>query len=340
MRSAFSSYRTLFTILLVLAFLMISCSPTTTPAISPQASACLTTALDDMQQQSLKRNTIDWKKLRRETFTLAKAAQTPAETYPAIQFALQQLGDHHSFFLDPQQSEQAETAGLPANPAGQPHGQRLAHAIGYLVVPQFEGSDAAAHAYATLMQQVIGRDDQAAACGWIIDLRGNSGGNMWPMLAGVGPVLGDSTVGSFVAPGGIKQMWGYQNGQALLNQEVAVSVTPAYQVKRSLPPVAVLTNGQTASSGEAITVAFRGRPHTRSFGGPTYGVPTANATIPLSDGALLVLTVALDSDRTGQTYEHAIPPDQEVADTISTSGIAGDHVVQAALTWLQVHEGC
>jgi len=37
------------------------------------------------------------------------------------------------------------------------------------------------------------RDD---LIGWIVDLRGNGGGNMWPMLAGVGPVLGEGVVGS------------------------------------------------------------------------------------------------------------------------------------------------
>jgi hypothetical protein len=58
-----------------------------------------------------------------------------------------------------------------------------------------------------------------------------------------------------------------------------------------------LTGPVTASSGEAIVVAFRGRPQTRSFGEPTDGVPTANDTFPLSDGALLVLTVAVDSEK-------------------------------------------
>ena len=30
------------------------------------------------------------------------------------------------------------------------------------------------------------------------DLRGNIGGNMWPMIAGVGPILGDGIIGWIV----------------------------------------------------------------------------------------------------------------------------------------------
>ncbi|MGA7930969.1 MAG: S41 family peptidase, partial [Candidatus Sulfotelmatobacter sp.] len=35
---------------------------------------------------------------------------------------------------------------------------------------------------------------------WIIDLRGNLGGNMWPMLAGIGLVVGEGDLGSFQSP--------------------------------------------------------------------------------------------------------------------------------------------
>ena len=36
--------------------------------------------------------------------------------------------------------------------------------------------------------------------GWIVDLRGNGGGNMWPMLAGIGPILGEGIAGYFIDP--------------------------------------------------------------------------------------------------------------------------------------------
>ncbi len=161
------------------------------------------------------------------------------------------------------------------------------------------------------------------------------------MLAGVGPILGEGVAGAFVYPDGSKQQWIYRNGQALLDQEVLYTpVVPAYQLKQPWPPVAVLTNRFTTSSGEAIAVAFRGRPRTRSFGQPTAGVPTANQGFKLSDGAILEITVAVDADRTGQTYDSSISPDQEVQSLPRLQPRADDQVAQAALTWLHTQGSC
>ena len=53
----------------------------------------------------------------------------------------------------------------------------------------------AATDYAKTLQDSIRARDRVGLIGWIVDLRGNSGGNMWPMLAGVGPVLGEGVAG-------------------------------------------------------------------------------------------------------------------------------------------------
>lgn len=194
--------------------------------------------------------------------------------------------------------------------------------------------------YALLAQHVIRQADQAGTCGWIIDLRNNGGGNMWPMLDGVGPILGEGVVGSFVVPDGVKLAWSYQHGQAQLAGSTMTGVENPYRLKHPDLPVALLTSPFTASSGEAIVVAFRGRPHTHSFGKPTAGIPTSNDEYKLSDGAFLILTVALDADRTGHTYDSAIAPDQSVPVDMSQIGRPGDLALQAATTWLHDQEGC
>ena len=337
-------FRLLF-LVLIMAGVLTSCgqtptSPTLTPTpiLSSQAKVYLTAALDIMQQHSVNRKKINWTTLRQQTFAIAAGAKTPADTYLAIQNALTELGDHHSFFLEPQPANQL--AAGPITSDQQPHGQRLAHGIGYLELPHFEASEQAAKQYVMLAQDAIRTADQVGTCGWMVDLRNNDGGNMWPMLAGVGPILGEGVAGSFVDPDGVKQAWGYSNGQAQLAGSTIIGAESSYHLKHPLPPVAVLTGPVTASSGEAITVAFRGRPHTRSFGEPTAGVPTDNDAFSLSDGALLVLTVAVDADRTGQTYDSAIAPDQPVPVDLSQIGTPADRGVQAATTWLHDQEGC
>src|SRR4051812_19494572 len=48
-----------------------------------------------------------------------------------------------------------------------------------------------ATAFATRVQELIRAVDQPPAWGWIVDLRQNGGGLMWPMLARIGPLLGE-----------------------------------------------------------------------------------------------------------------------------------------------------
>ncbi|MBZ5556708.1 MAG: S41 family peptidase, partial [Acidobacteriia bacterium] len=89
---------------------------------------------------------------------------------------------------------------------------------------------------------------------------------MWPMLAGLGPLLSTGALGSF-ARGGDSANWSYDNGAARLGPREMVRVSDApYRLHSAVPPIAVLISARTASSGEAIAIAFRGNPNTRGFG--------------------------------------------------------------------------
>jgi carboxyl-terminal processing protease len=101
--------------------------------------------------------------------------------------------------------------------------------------------------------------------------------------------------------------------------------------------VAVLTGPRTASSGEAVTIAFRGRPRTRSFGLPTAGLSTANGTFPLPDGAAIFLTTAVEADRTGRRFGDKIEPDQRVD---AEPAEVGDAAMEAATQWLRASSSC
>ncbi|MFJ8555082.1 S41 family peptidase [Streptomyces sp. NPDC093676] len=103
---------------------------------------------------------------------------------------------------------------------------------------------------------------------------------------------------------------------------------------------AVLTGKRTASSGEAVVVAFRGRPQTRFFGEQTSGVPTGNEMYRLSDGAMLVLTEVKDADRTGRAYDAPIPPDVEIVKDPRPVARNQDEVLQAAQSWLLKQAAC
>ena len=236
------------------------------------------------------RGNIDWTVVEPEVRLLAAGADKSAETYPAIRYLLASLNDRHSFLMPPAATT-AFRAGGAANP---PIDVRaLADRIGYVNVPAYSGGEAtAARNFASNAHEQLAATVDQARCGWIVDLRSNTGGNMWPMLAGLKPFLGDEPLGTFVSRENTSPPW--RAGQA-------VAVEPPAGL-RGLEQawVAVLTGPRTASSGEAVTIAFKGRPHTRSFGQPTNGLSSANGTFPLPDGAMILLTTAIEADRTGK----------------------------------------
>ena len=313
---------------------------TTALEISPTASAYLEAALDIIQNNSLHRQSVDWDALRTIAFQRAQHAQTAADTYDAIHFALRVGADQHSFFLTPKQMAQAQGATMSDSPA--PRGKLLLGKLGFIAIEGFRSVDMEEEAkYATLVQQLIRDLDAQAPCGWIVDLRENTGGNMGPMLAGLGPILGEGKAGASVDPDGLAWDWSYNNGQALDGDAVVAQVNgPAYQLKVDSPPVAVLTGVNTASSGEAIVVAFRGRPQTRSFGLYTAGLSTGNSSFPLSDGAWIILTTVVFADRTGQTYGDRIYPDEVVDDVRKFALVMDEAIPQPAIDWLMTQPAC
>ena len=157
------------------------------------------------------------------------------------------------------------------------------------------------------------------------------------MLAGVGPILGEGRVGASVSPDGQQVDWFYVDGQAKMGDAVQTEVEgPAYVLAEPLPRVAVLIGPSTISSGEALAIAFRGRPNTRSFGHLTAGLSTGTGEFVLSDGAWMMLAVCASADRTGQVYGSWIEPDQ----VVTQRGTEGDPPLQAAIDWLLDQTAC
>ena len=321
--------------------------------------AYLNRALDEMQTHGLRRSAVDWPRLRADTLARAVGATNAVGTYDAIRFALHSLGDHHSSLhltpaLEALEAEQKATqpshvSDLAAHENFSPYVGRygaeghLEHrdgnAFAFVVVTKcFPENDREFVEFETKLQRIVAELDAAHPSGWIVDLRGNVGGNMWPMLAGIGPLLGEGDdLGEFFDSDG-HSVWRYRDGVAA---EVSNGKTDAYPRIEGkpyrlsgTPAVAVLIDRSTGSSGEALAIAFRGRPHTRFFGEHTQGASTVNETFALSDGASMWLTIGVQADRTGKMYPDGLAPDQSFPSENQVRPLAEDPVVQAALDWL------
>jgi hypothetical protein len=336
--------------------------------ISPAAKAYLDSALDVKQEHFLHKDKIDWAQLRRATLAQAAAAETTVDTYPAIRFALAKLDDHHSY-LQPtpelsrtesqRQPKLADPAAMPKPPARKqtfpypsPFRTRrvpesamvpgVGAPIAQVVVPMFASPERKdLDDYATKVQDAIAAAAANRPCGWIVDLRGNGGGNIWAMMAGVGPLLGEGEPGAMLGDGGSKVKWFYEEGRAGMRgtkePEFAKSTQGPVKLEGTRP-VAVLIDRDTGSSGEGIAIAFRGRPDTRFFGELTYGAATSTFPYKLSDGAQIYLVTGVMLDRNGHEYRDGIAPDEEVRSMATIT--SNDPVIRAASEWLASGNSC
>lgn len=312
--------------------------PTTSPTMSAAARKYLDSALDIMQRGALNRAKLPWPAIRQRALITAAGATSPSDTYSAIALALGELNDNGHSSLVPLLTGPA-AAVRPLGPSQLPSGKLLPGPIGYVALPgvneRFAGQYLAAGAAVMRMLQAAHPDR------WIVDLRSNTGGDTWPMLGGVQPLLGTGTIGSFVSPPKPASVVRTTPTELTEDGQVQIRIPVAAEQGASADPVVVLTGPITGSSGEFVTVVFRGRPCTTSMGAATGGKPTGNTEYRLSDGATLLLTEYLEADRTGRVYPPApIEPDVEVGTNYNATWNQADPTIRAATHWLSLHRSC
>jgi C-terminal processing protease CtpA/Prc len=316
------------------------------PPAAGSAARYLNYALDIIEDNSIQRSAIDWRVYRAQVADQARGAEVPADTHLALRYALGNLGDGHSYLMTPRQAENLSSAPVSNARTGRrlvpPRAESLSASVAYLRLPGVAGGTQAQQvAFAEQVQGLIAAQETGEQCGWIVDLRDNTGGNLWPMLAGIGPLLGDGDAGAAMHPDGSRKPFWYRDGRAGLGEYVQLRVAgQPYRTRLPQPPVAVLSGRATASSGEVILGAFLARPNAASFGSATRGLSTGNRTFPLSDGAALVLTVAATSDRNGRVLSGPIAPDFEIPETRQEHPLLAQAAVQAAMSWLERQPGC
>ncbi|MBX9667949.1 MAG: S41 family peptidase [Candidatus Obscuribacterales bacterium] len=299
-----------------------------------------------IEKRGLRSSKVDWKIVKARSLEMITEAKSTADTYPAINYVLSELGDNHSFLIS-----RTGSGTRPLKASVQPTikkrvaSPRVLEAdgkkFGFVRVGSLgDASDTeAAKTFARFLQQEISEAAQQQPVGWIVDLRGNTGGNMWPMLVGVGPLIGSGTLGFFEYPN-MNVAWFYENGEAGvvngLGKHANFKLDNSIADLRNVP-VVVLIDGATASSGEAVTISFKGRANTCLIGSHTRGLSTNNENIKLPDGATLFLTTSGEADRNQVSYDSGIAPDITVEQSEIPLGAKNDPGIRAAIAWLNTH---
>lgn len=283
--------------------------------VPPSAERYGKDALATIGKNGIYSGSDEWKSTYEECLKMIENAESYEDTYPAIKKALSVCGGKHSMLMTKSESQSTSDSYDEVLPTVSLNGD-----IAVIKLPDFLGTAEAGRKYAKVVEDFI-HENRDKIKGVVLDLRGNTGGDMGPMATAVSSLL----------PDGELMYYHYRSYDVPVTLKDGVISNAGTGGKSLYPdeklkvPVAILTDGMTASSGEALTLCFRGLENVKTFGAPTAGYTSVNMLYSLYDGAQLYLTVAFDKACTGEIFkETSIEPD-----------VATDFPLEAALEWLR-----
>ena len=283
--------------------------------VPPSAERYGKDALATIGKNGIYSGSDEWKSTYEECLKMIENAKSYEDTYPAIKKALSVCGGKHSMLMTKSESQSTSDSYDEVLPTVSLNGD-----IAVIKLPDFLGTAEAGRKYAKVAEDFI-HENRDKINGVVLDLRGNTGGDMGPMATAVSSLL----------PDGELMYYHYRSYDVPVTLKDGVISNAGTGDKSLYPdeklkvPVAILTDDMTASSGEALTLCFRGLENVKTFGAPTAGYTSVNMLYSLYDGAQMYLTVAFDKARTGEIFkETSIEPD-----------VATDSPLEAALEWLR-----
>ncbi len=283
--------------------------------VPPSAETYGKNALSTIDKNGIFAGSDEWKNTYNECLKMIENAKSYDDTYDAIRKALSVGGGKHSMLMTKSESQNTAESYDEVLPT-----VSLDDNIAIIKLPDFLGTAEAGQKYAKIAEDFI-HENRDKIKGVVLDLRGNTGGDMGPMATAVSSLLPDGELVYY-------HYRSYDIPVTLKNGVVSNAGTGGkslYPDEKLDIPVAILTDDMTASSGEALTLCFRGLENTRTFGAPTAGYTSVNMLYNMYDGAQMYLTVAFDKARTGEIFkETPIEPD-----------VITDSPLEAALEWLR-----
>ena len=311
---------------------------------NPVVKKLIDTCITIMKDNAVNANAVNWAELKEHAYEKAANLKSPYEMGEVIRYLYQSINDFHGSFFYRDSTFQWNGKALAISDSIMNQWKKRAgikkelldNGIGYLRIPSMMGNSLTD--YNKLAQKL---NDSLCVLlahnikGIILDLRINGGGAMFPMILGVKQLLGEGKVGSFY--GKKEETWYIKGNQFYVDTALRAVIVPKYNVDVSTMPIVILTGPGTGSSGEFLTIAFKGRKRTVLLGAETVGYVTSITGIKINNEAFMNLAIGYGKDRDGKAYKEAIKPDIPFTAVDKFNDIKTDEKVKAAIDWIERH---
>lgn len=305
-----------------------------------------------IKSNSVLRNTVDWNIIDDTFRQKIKKAQSLNDTMKCFVSVLENLNDVHSqiylnnkYFGHYPTFDDTTLAWLkPLNDkanglTNQIQTEFLPNNIAYIRVPGFQVFDKIQiNNYAQSLNDSVSKYADKKAKGFILDLRLNGGGNIYPMLSGLSLLLGNDTIGFETdVKGNVTRVWEIQNGNFTIGgyQTTEIKSNLKSASKLNTIPVVVLLGPVTKSSGSMTAIAFKKRKNTIFIGEPTAdGYTTSNGYFQFAPNLTLNFATNFVADRKMTIYKSVVNPDITIYHGDNFEILMKDDKIKSALSWL------
>ncbi|MEZ4986791.1 MAG: S41 family peptidase [Saprospiraceae bacterium] len=263
-------------------------------------------AFDSIEFYSRHRLTYNLDSLEAQVLKQISDSTSHEEVIELLEYAIKAI-DKHNYIISSEKYQQMETGTNPGvfiNPYPF-QSKMLEEKYAFVALSGFMGVDSiASEQYTDSLQRSILWLYNQQPKGWIIDLRHNSGGWIYPMLAGLGPLLGPGIKAFEMSGDRVVATYYYYK-----DTTDYVSLSDSVWFFEKQLPIAVMIGEGTGSAGELLTLSFRGNPKTALIGSPTYGISTGLHGFFMPDSNWVCVTNCIMTDRKKNGDGGQIHPD-------------------------------
>lgn len=303
-----------------------------------------------IKYNSVFRNTVDWKKIDTTFINHINSARSLSDTMKCFVSVLESLNDVHSqLFLNNKYYgnypvfDDTTLAWLkPLNDksitaTNKIYTKLFSKNIAYISVPSVQVYDnKQINEFAQTLSDSINKFSSKKIKGFIIDLRLNGGGNIYPMLSGLSSLLGDNVIGFETdIKDSIVRKWELKKGNFIIGTYQSTNIKQSYNPKLVKIPIVVLIGPITKSSGSMTAIAFKKRPRTIFIGEPTAnGYTTSNGYFQFAPNLTTNFATNFVADRSKTTYKTTVNPDITVYHGDNFEDMMQDEKIKLAIQWL------
>lgn len=332
--------RKMFLISLMLFFAVVTTSAQVEHITNDTLKATLSKVFQTVKRNSVYRQHVDWNKLENYVFKNVEIPLSSEDFQLSVKTIFSTIGDKHAGLFKNGKNVSANNKPTIIRAAlldelkrnnPQLHTKILESKFGYILIPGNSTKD-------DIPQ--MGQAIQDSLCkllaqpldGIIVDLRAHEGGSIYPPFTGLYQLIGNGPFGAFSNfDGTFKEPWKLKKGKFFQQNKIVASVKSNCNCSSKLK-VAVLLSQVTASAGEMLAIALKGRENTIFIGEKTYGLTTGNVIFNI-DGFRLAMSASFSQDRTGKIYDSYVMPDIEIIEGDNFSNISTDKKVLEAKKW-------